>query len=192
MKINAALILFLALFGGFLGRWHGIKIGFEVPRSIKNFVCSYPFGVAAIGITHNQYIACVCFLMSLAGIATGDGRGISLTQPLRGSPEFFEFLTLWAVQKIPLYWYKALLLMTNGLIICSGPVIAFCIVGQFSNAALAALGGALKPVGYIIGWKIYPEGQGRGIKYLNEATAIGEFFSGVFQLGFLSLAMALS
>jgi len=43
-----------------------------------------------------------------------------------------------------------------------------------------AIGGMCKFLAYGIGWGIYPNYTGKGIKNFNHSTEIGEFLTGVF------------
>ena len=104
------------------------------------------------------------------------------------TPEKLEYLILWLHGRIDQYRYDLLLLTIIGAFSTLAP--ALVIGWEYPLHGLAVLlGGAIgKPMGYAIGWKIYPNAHGEGIKHLDHATAIGEFLTGVFAYGGLAIA----
>lgn len=117
------------------------------------------------------------------GKRLGHGRGMSLKEPMKqgADPERVEALILWLQPYMPVYWYKALVLALTG---AAEVVLAVIVLGAYGAwpqaAVMAAAGFVGKPLAYIIGWGIYPQGSGKGIPQLDEATRIGEFLYGAF------------
>ncbi len=118
----------------------------------------------------------------------GHGRGISLKEPMdpESNPEKIEILTLWLIDKIPMYWYKCLILSLTGLVGVILPSILLWVYGHELLALAVLLGGFIgKPLGYIIGWEIFPkhtvrtEEENQKIVW-QENTAIGELLTGFF------------
>lgn len=111
---------------------------------------------------------------------TGHGGGIDAgTSTKVREDEKLEFIIKPLHGKISEYWYDMLLLAVTGLAVTlpAGIVLAFA---NIEAGLLVVLSGLLKAPGYMIGWLIYPDGHGRGIPHLNEATAIGEFLGSFF------------
>lgn len=124
---------------------------------------------------------------------TGHGGGMDLShnpkEPGAGrDPEKLEYLILWLHDRMPRYWYDALLLMIIGFFSVAGAAFAVWWINPPAGAIIA-LGGLGKPAGYMIGWKVYPRGEGMGWKELNEATEIGEALTGLF--AYLALGLGL-
>lgn len=185
----AIIVLLSALLGGWIYRWHGGGWGIGGPRVLKNILFALPFAAPGWGAWGMQ---AEDFGASVSGVATGHGRGQSLKEPMKGTPEVVEFFTLWAQPHLPVYWYKCLTLFASGTWMASGGANGYLLTNNYYGAALTILGGMMKPIAYMIGWKIYPTGSGKGISpSLCQATQIGEFLTGFFQYGFLSLAMVL-
>lgn len=70
-------------------------------------------------------------------------------------------------------------------------MLAFVLMGFLIPALIITIGGLLKGAAYAIGWSIYPQGTGKGIPWLNEATAIGEFLAGVAAYAALGIGVQL-
>ena len=125
------------------------------------------------------------------GKRTGHGGGIDAgtneKEPGSGrEPEKLEYLILPLHSKMPRYWYDILLLSITGLAVTliAGIMLLFI---SIPYGLLVLLSGVMKGPAYMIGWRIYPKGHGRGIPHLNEATAIGEFLTGWFGWGALGI-----
>lgn len=197
--MSAIIVLISALVGGWLYRWHGGGWGINGPRWLQNTLLGLPFFLTPVFYAGLNFLtvptSALCGGEAITGVATGHGRGQSLKEPMKpgDAPEKVEIATLWAQKFLPVYWYKALILLACGLLITAGSAISFAVFGRFLSATLCLSGGVGTPIGYMIGWKIYPTGTGKGISpSLCQATQIGEFLSGFFLFGFFSLAMELS
>lgn len=166
-------ILLFSLLGGLISRWHGGGF-FPAPKALKNVVWAGPFAAAAFLFTGNIPLSVLAFGLCLAGKAFGHGPFIDLGT-WRGSKG---------------YWHDFAGLSLAGFLAVSGAVIAFGTVG-FIPALIITIGGLLKGAAYAIGWSIYPQGTGKGIPWLNEATAIGEFFTGVAAYAALGIGVQL-
>lgn len=131
------------------------------------------------------------YLSAVIGKRTGHGGGMDLghspEEPGKGrEAEKIEYLILWLDGQLSKYWYDALLLALTGLLVTVPAGILVAFISPFWGAFLA-VSGITKPIAYMIGWAIYPNFTGKGLKWLNEATAIGEFLTGFF--AYLSLGI---
>ncbi len=129
------------------------------------------------------------------GKRTGHGGGIDLghnnKEPGAGrEPERLEFIVEPLHGKISQYWYDALLLAVTGLAVTLVAGVIVCFVNVGAGLIIIA-SGPMKALAYMIGWAIYPTGDGRGIPHLDEATAIGEFLTGVFNYAALAIGFHL-
>lgn len=165
--------LIIALIWGWISRMAG-----GAPPKLLYGLDAWLYALPYAIICLPSFWSIPAYLIAALGKRLGHGRGISLKAPLIGEPEKIEWLTIWVKPYIPVYWYKVLILSATGLV-CS--LVAGIICGSW----IIALSGLLKGPAYMIGWAIYPKGTGRGIKYLNEATAIGEFLTGFLCIGVL-------
>lgn len=129
---------------------------------------------AAFLFTGNVPLSILAFGLCIAGKAFGHGPFIDLGT--------------WKDSKG--YWHDFAGLSLAGFLAVSGAVIAFGTVG-FIPALIITIGGLLKGAAYEIGWSIYPQGTGKGIPWLNEATAIGEFLTGVAAYAALGIGVQL-
>ncbi len=136
-------------------------------------------------------IALLPYAGAFIGKRTGHGGGMDLAtnnkEPDDGrEPEKLEYLILWLHGKIPQYWYDALLLAITGLAVTLIAGVMMSFINPLWGAVLA-LSGLTKAPAYMIGHLIYPNQRGRGIPYLDHATAIGEFLTGFFGYGILAI-----
>ncbi len=135
------------------------------------------------------------YSLAFTGKRTGHGGGMDLghnnKEPGAGrEPERLEFLIAPLHGKIAQYWYDALLLAVTGLAVTLVAGLIVCFV-NVTAGLLIIVSGPLKALAYMIGWAVYPDGSGSGIPYLDEATAIGEFLTGVFNYAALAIAFYL-
>jgi len=177
-----------------MSRWHGGGFINGSPKALKTFLWSVPF--AAAGVWASGWVmGLVALALCMAGKATGHGGGMDLAHSPKEpgaarEPEKLEYLILWAHPYIPRYLYDAILLALVGFAAVSGGAVAVGWTDPLAGLLIAA-GGLLKPVAYMVGWAVYPKGQGKGPPDLNEATEIGEFITGVFAYGGLGCAYLL-
>ncbi len=136
----------------------------------------------------------VTYFSAVTGKRTGHGGGLDMgnsdKEPGDGrDPEKLEYLILWLHDKMPRYWYDALLMAITGVAVTipAGIVVSFLNPGM---GVFLALSGLSKAPAYMIGWTVYPIGFGRGIPHLNEATAVGEFLTGFFGYAALGIVAA--
>lgn len=123
--------------------------------------------------------AVAAYLAAVLGKRTGHGGGLDLGRWAGPrETEKLEYLIVWLRGRIPEYWYDVLIMAITGL---SVSLVAGIVTGNI----WIALSGLLKAPAYMIGWAVYPNGHGKGIPHLNEATAIGEFLTGFFCVGAL-------
>ena len=183
----------LPFFMAFVSRWHGGGF-FKAPKVLKNAVWAGALTVPVVlaygpllGF-HAAWPALVAFALCFAGKATGHGGGMDLghspKEPSNGRDlEKLEFIIFPLFDRIPRYWYDALLLALTGLAAVSGAVIALTPLNPIHGLILAAAG-LLKPLGYMIGWKNFPDNKN------GAATVTGEVMAG-FLVG-LALVAVLS
>jgi hypothetical protein len=181
---------FAPLILGLISLWHG-GTGPKAPKVVKNLAWGVAIGGATWFLLYGSLghgwltatLSVTAGLISLAGKATGHGRGLGLHEPISGKPEKLEFLTIWGVEKIPSYWYKAILLAISGFLAVSGAFLALLCIQPWAAIPIA-IGGLLKGPGYMFGqWledrkallRIYKTFKTR--IYSNQ---IGEFLAGFF------------
>ncbi len=162
---------------GIISAWCGFKLCWT-----KN--------IESEGFGFELLLLVLCFASVFLGKRTGHGNGISLGRSPKGDDEPFELFIKGLHGKIPEYWYDVLLLSFTGFMTVLIPAVVVAPFNLFA-AALLILSGLLKGPAYMIGWAIYPEGSGRGIPHLSEATAVGEFLTGFFGWGGLALTAIL-
>lgn len=199
-KWRGLLVLVSAMIGGALSRWHGGGFVGGSPKILKAFLWALPFSLCTLfallqdtkGFVFIAAVTTGVLLWSMVFKNTGHGGGMDLAhstkEPGAGrTPEKLEYLILWLHGKMPQYYYDLLLLTIIGLFSTAGAAIGVGLVNVAAGAVIA-LGGLGKPLGYAVGWWVFPEGRGDGPKNFDEATAIGEFLTGVF--AFLALGVA--
>jgi hypothetical protein len=180
-------IILFSLCGGWISRMCGGGPP-KLPWGIDQWLYAAPF--ALMGINGGWPLIILCFISVLLGKRTGHGNGISLDRSPKGDDEPLELFIKGLHGKIPEYWYDVLLLSFTGFVTVLIPAVVVAPFNLFA-AALLILSGLLKGPAYMIGWAIYPEGSGRGIPHLSEATAVGEFLTGFFGWGGLALSVLL-
>jgi hypothetical protein len=190
------MILLFSIFGGILSRFHGGGFKGGVNKSLKNILWAAPIALCTVFVLlpfTNYFVTTLLFAMVLglcvAGKATGHGGFMDLGRTTKiDKDERLEFLIKPLQLKIPEYWYDFTGLALVGFAAVSGAVIAIAAFNPLA-ALIIAVGGMFKSVAYAIGWIIYPKGIGKGIQHLNEATAVGEFLTGVFAYGALAISL---
>lgn len=203
-------VILLAVYGGLISRIHGGGLVHNIPKTIKNLLWALPLAAAssylvyrdrgALWIYDYGYEVGITFMVltfaAIAGLctigkATGHGGGIDLAtsslEPGKGrEPEKLEYLILWLHDRIPRYWYDALLLLIVGVAAVSGAALAAASVNVWAGAVVVA-GGASKSVAYMLGWRY-------AVKMtvdLSEPTEFGELLTGAFAYGAMGIAMGL-
>ncbi len=154
------------IIGALLSRLHGST---WLPYKIlKSILWALPFAVIVWLLLGGWWA-----LLVLAGcsLTKSTGHGNWLDYGRRNNEVFederTEFLIKPAKSKLSGYWYDALGMLITGIL----STLPFALVMFFVNPiyyVVAVFGGALKTVGYMIGWKFLPK----------QATVIGELFSG--------------
>lgn len=177
-----SVVLLSLLFGWFSRMCGGAPP--KLPLGLDQFIFSIPYLMFydVIGIVQSV----LSYAGGVLGKRTGHGNGMDLAHvDYEGKPEKVEFLIRWLHDRIPRYWYDFLLLALTSLLanIILGGFLIYTdpLVGAIS----LFLSTFCKPISYAIGWKIYPNFSGKGLKNLNEATQIGEFLTGFFQCAIL-------
>ena len=181
--MTCIMMLLFAGLGGWLSRMCG-----GAPPSLPFGMVQWIYALPYLFITFmSSSFAFIVYLIAVLGKRTGHGGGIDLghssEEPKQGRKvEKLEYLVLWLNGKLSKYWYDASILALTGLLVTVPAGILIAFTHPFWGVFIA-LSGASKPIAYMIGWAIYPNSNGKGWKWLNEATAIGEFLT-----GFLSYA----
>lgn len=195
MEILIALAVVLFSFiGGFLSRMCG-GMRPKLPWGLDQWLYALPYGLlpgAALWAL-NPYVAVVLGLLSYAGALlgkrTGHGGGLDLgtwTRPR--DDERLEFLIKPLHGKIPEYWYDVLLLAITGLAVSLVASVSIAVVNPLA-AIPTLVGGLLKPLPYMLGWKLHPKSESPSkVKELDEATEVGEAGTGL--LGYLGLGLS--
>lgn len=174
------MIWLLPLIGGLLSRLHGSKV-FPY-KIVKSVLWAVPFTFLPILHYHDMDVAMAISLAVLCmgnalGKSTGGGGGIDLgTWDKPRENERLEILIKGLHGVIPEFWYDALLLMITGIAAVFGSAIACFFINPLFSVIIL-IGGALKPLGYIIGF----------FTYRKKFTEVGEFLTGVF--AYFGLAM---
>jgi hypothetical protein len=93
----------------------------------------------------------------------------------QGTRERLEFIIRPLYNKIPEYWYDVIGLSVVGLAAVSGGLL----IAPYNplGAVAIALAGLMKPLGYMIGWKLWPSPK---------STEFGEYVTGF--IAYLPLA----
>lgn len=208
LTITLAIIAF-ALLGGWLSRMCGGAPP-KLPWGMDQWLYASPYGLISlpassaillllftINVKPRAYwkfvalIALLPYFGAFLGKRTGHGGGIDAgTSKKNREDESLEFLIKPLHGNIDEYWYDMLLLAITGIAttLLAGTIICFL---DIAAGTLILVSGGFKAVAYMIGWTIYPSGKGKGIPHLNEATAIGEFLTGIFAYAALAIAFVL-
>lgn len=179
-------ILGLALLGGLLSRGHGAG---WLPKFWMSLLWAVvPTVFVAMAYLDAQMLvwaviaAAVCLAGCSLGIATGNApfRDLGTFNGVRRKVKLL-FIVEPLYGKLPERAVDALGLAVIGLASVSGFVLPMALLNPLA-AGIVAFGGLLKPVGYIIGWRLFTQNKN------GEATSIGETVSGAFAYASLALA----
>lgn len=177
-----------ALLGGIIwrvrgGLWSGLG-----SKEIWRAVFTLPFMYAVIFFSHRHYhiseisllmlIGICAFGVTFGAISTGyaNFQDMGTWKGTDHPPNWLEKIIFPLKPHMSKYWYDFLGMTLSGLIVTLPAGLATM------NPVLALIG-CFKSVAYATGWKIYPNGTGRGITGFNQATEIGEFLSGIIFWG---------
>lgn len=193
-------VILFALLGGLISRDCGSHKPI-IPFGLSQAVYAAPYGVIAfLGLLstvqpigypypyHLWALTLLAYVGAFLGKRTGHGGGIDLgTWKEPRDDERLEFLIKPFKRFISDYAYDALLLGITGLVVSIVSGVVLGIGGHIMAGVILALSGCTKAIAYAIGWRVYPKGSGKGIRHLDEATAIGEFLTGFFAFGILGI-----
>lgn len=180
--------LTLAILMGLISRWHGGGF-FKAPKLIKNLAWGFPLGgyvwfqlSSPLGFGWAVASALMVTLLCSLGKATGHGGGMDIghsrKEPGQGRTlERLEFLIYWAHSHLPRWLYDAVLMSMTGLAAVLAAVLAITWINP-QQAIFLVFAGLAKGPAYVLGWMIFPKGQGKGPKDLDEPSEIGEFLTG--------------
>ena len=156
--------------------------GPKLPLGLDQWLYSLPYALLAPA---TGLWAVLAYSGAFLSKRTGHGRGMSLKEPMKpgSEPEKLEYLILWLQPYLPNYVYKCLILAVIGIAGKAGAAIALAATGNIVAGLFTLISGLGKPVAYMIGWTIFPDGGGNNDDYpeeFNEATELGEGLSGLF------------
>ena len=143
------MIGFLPLILGTISAWHGGRIVGGFNKTLKNVCWMLPFLITSL--VYNPIGFAQLFNIANISKGIGHGRGLRLHEPMEidSDPEYVEFLIFWLQGRIPLYWYKVLIMALAGLVPVLGSVIAFGVHNPVAGAVIA-LGGLFKGINAMI------------------------------------------
>jgi len=163
------LIYLVPFIGAIIARIHGAGL---IPKVWISLIWAVPFAYA-VG-TYNLWLAIPALGLCALGKSTGHGQYFDLANmPHNGKTERLDFIVKFITSplkyKISAYWYDVIGLSVVGLASVSGGLL----VAWYNPvlALLIALGGLTKPIGYMIGWKLFKSPS---------STETGEYISGFF------------
>lgn len=179
----------------FWGGWVSRMCGGAWPRlpwGLDQWLYSIPYALIVLGATDSVLLTLLIFIGVVIGKRVGHGSGIDLGRAQKIEPprNLLDSLISKICWKRPPYQRDIIFLAATGQMTTFLPALVVSFINLPAALALA-VSGALKGPAYMIGWAIYPQGSGRGIAGLNEATAMGEFLTGVFAYLGIVLALAL-
>ena len=182
MDISMLAVILFAFFGGWLSRMAGGAPP-KLPWGLDQWLYAIPYAFHA---PVTSWWAILGYAGAFLGKRTGHGVFMDLgTWEKPTDDERLEFIIKPLKGKLHPYWYDFLGLALTGISVSLLAGVVLSASGHILPGIILALSGLTKAPAYAIGWLIYPNNKGKGIKYLNEATAIGEFLTGFFAYGIL-------
>lgn len=177
-----AIVILLACLGGSISRAVGGDL--PLPRWLALSAYSLLYGVVFLG--HPVGL----IAMAAAGAAKSTGHtpywflgravpGWDGSAPAVDSVVRFFFGPLTRRT----FWRDLFGLILTGLMVTVVPAILFAWYADFFSAALILFSGALKPLGYMLGWKLADLGK------THNPNEYGEFLTGFFGWGILALCI---
>lgn len=194
--IDVSLIIYMALINRFRG--HASKYKRYFPRPLPQLCLALPFGyIAHLNtqlppfIPYQELVAVT--LLTMAAWLTGWGNVYDLGHAPRGEKlEKIEYPIHWLYGRIPEYWYDFIGMALRGIIITLP-------AGLATLNPWLVLSGASMALAYALGWLIWDYAVEHGKterriswtgtetylairflpRHLDEATAIGELFTGL-------------
>jgi hypothetical protein len=165
------------------------------PRPLEQMLfCSILLAVMALGGV-NVYVALAAYALSVAASLRGHGDSMDLGFTDKENPEWYDFLFSKYRSKISAYWYDVIGMAVSGLAITVLPGLALSFYSLPLGLAVV-VSGALKAPAYMAGWKLHPNYYDGKLKLrlgkltFENATEIGEFFTGFLIWGSLAAVMA--
>ena len=180
MMISA---LIAAIIGGALYRVRGM--GLWPSRPWWHLAFALPYGLTAWSYS-SVYVGVAVFLLTFGAVVTGHASYIDLGTVEDGSPsmpadgkqdEWYGGWLPWHG-----YWHDFAGLVVSGILLTASCGLALVAYGHWSGA-LVLVSGALKPVAYAFGWRMWRE-------YSVSAIAVGETLAGALLWGSLALIVA--
>lgn len=178
----------------------------KLPYGLDQWLYAIPFAVnAAVILTGlplwlEIILVATSYAGAFVGKRTGHGGGMddarSEKEPGAGRTlEKVEYLIYpWLYKKVSRKLYDFVLVTLTGLAVTLASAIAFFYNGSILSGIVMIISGGAKGIAYQIGWKLFDMEKAKGYveivngqrhmkrypKYLDEATAIGEFLTGTF------------
>ena len=181
--------IFLTIFGGLLGRWHGGGF-FKAPKQVKSLIWALPFAFCAVVILKSVEaptwvqitVPLLVLIGDMIGLNTGHGGFMDFgTWLLARGKEKLEFIIFWLRGKVTERVYDALGLVVIGTARNLSPALFMVFFNPLASLVLIISGALSHVLGYWIGWTVYPEGQrvadSKFKQNFDEATEWGEFIS---------------
>jgi len=168
-------LIFLPILGALVSRWHGGGF-FNLGKVWISLIWALPF--AYLVYTYNPWLAIPALALCALGKSSGHGNWFDLATMPQGTRERLEFIIRPLYGKIPEYWYDVIGLSVVGLAAVSGGLL----IAPYNplGAVAIALAGLAKPIGYMIGWKLWTSPK---------STEFGEYVTGF--IAFLPLVFLL-
>ena len=166
------MIYLIPILGALISRWHGGGF-FRIGKVWISLIWALPF--AYLVYAYNPWLALPALALCALGKSSGHGNWFDLATMPQGTRERLEFIIRPLYNKIPEYWYDVIGLSVVGLAAVSGGLL----IAPYNplGAVAIALAGLMKPLGYMIGWKLWPSPK---------STEFGEYVTGF--IAYLPLA----
>lgn len=178
----------------------------SLPWGLDQWVYALPYGLFSLWacLQSSMSLLLILLLFSLAYFGafaakrTGHGQYIDLGSWVRKIVgERLDFILDWFFDEDPnevadnvkgSYWRDVAGQALTGFAVSLACGVVIATVSDLLIGVLIAFSGLLKAPAYMVGWMIFPNGKDDDDKdeELDEATELGEFFTGLFCIGALA------
>lgn len=161
----------------------------KLPLGLDQHLYALPYGLlggfigTSLGIPFGVALGFLSYTTAFLGKRTGHGHYFNLAYtPDYGKPEKMETILtpIFGPDTHTNYWRDFTGLALTGILVVLGLCVTLVLTGFYLAAIVMFTSGFLKAVAYAIGWKLVPLHKQKPGKYLGEATAVGEFLTGLF------------